>query len=69
MTQAKDMNEIFDTAFASALITGVGVIKITNTTSGMKMEAVASDKFLELSDELKWIEQNMFKVNTNERSN
>jgi len=66
MTQDKDMNEIFDSAFTSALITGVGVVKITNTSLGIKWEAVAPDKFLQLSDELKWVDKNMFKGEKND---
>ena len=66
MTQDKDVNEIFELAFTSALITGIGVVKISNTNSGMEWEAVAPDKFLELSEELKWRNQKRFKGDKND---
>ena len=66
MTQDKDMNGIFESAFTSALITGIGVVKISNTNSGMEWEAVAPDKFLELSEELKWRDQKRFKGDKND---
>jgi len=66
MTQDKDMNEIFESAFTSALITGIGVVKISNTNSGMEWEAVSPDKFLELSEELKWRDQKRFKGDKND---
>jgi len=66
MTQDKDMNEIFESAFTSALITGIGVVKISNTNSGMEWEAVAPDNFLELSEELKWRDQKRFKGDKND---
>ena len=66
MTQDKDMNEIFESAFTSALIIGIGVVKISNTNSGMEWEAVASDKFLELSEELKWRDQKRIKGDKND---
>ena len=66
MTQDKDMNEIFESAFTSALIIGIGVVKISNTNLGMEWEAVAPDKFLELSEELKWRDQKRIKGDKND---
>jgi hypothetical protein len=54
----KQADNIFNDAYTDALVYGVGIIRIANSTDGIQMSHVPRDEFINLAKHLEFVTAN-----------
>lgn len=59
---SEDTDAIFALAANNAIVYGIGIIKMTNTPTGIMVDVIQPEEYLQMSDALKWASENTFRV-------
>lgn len=59
MISAEDLDDIFSQAFTNAVTHGCGFIRVFHTPTGMKIDVIEPEEYLDLSMALQWAAENI----------
>jgi len=55
----EDASNLFQLAANNAILYGVGIIQLVNTPTGIVVEVIAPQEYLQTSESLKWASEHM----------